>query len=131
MPRASKGTQILGSTVCRGQLASSQMSSRVGIRVGVQDLKVLWMSSHCLSPETCRTRSWNVKKLRHSLWRGIELSRTDPELARAAVVPSRVRPSSAILRTRRGLRLELFAGQRLQNDAGSRVVSQERLAFLW
>ena len=34
MPRASGGTQILGSTVCRGQLASSQMSSRVGIRSG-------------------------------------------------------------------------------------------------
>ena len=34
MPRASGGTQILGSTVCRGQLASSQMSSRVGIRPG-------------------------------------------------------------------------------------------------
>jgi len=34
VPRASKGTQILGSTVCRGQLASSQMSSRVGIRPG-------------------------------------------------------------------------------------------------
>jgi len=50
-------------------------------------------------------------------------------LARAAVVPSS--PSSAILQTRRGLRLELFAGQRLQNDAGSRLVRQERLDLLW
>jgi hypothetical protein len=31
---ASGGTQILGSTVCRGQQASPQMSSRVGIRPG-------------------------------------------------------------------------------------------------
>jgi len=34
VPRASGGMQILGSTVCRGQLASSQMPSRVGIRTG-------------------------------------------------------------------------------------------------
>ena len=34
MLRASEGTQILGSTVCRGKLASSQMSSRVEIRPG-------------------------------------------------------------------------------------------------
>ena len=99
--------------------------------MGVQDFKVVWMSSRCLSPETCRTRSWHVNKLKHSLWSGTELSRAHPELARAAVVPSRVRPSSAILETRRGLRLELFAVPRLQNDAGSRVVSQERLALLW
>jgi hypothetical protein len=95
--------------------------------VVVQDFKVLWMSSRCLSPEPFRTISWHVKKLKHSLWRGTELSRTDPELARAAVVPSRARPSSAILRTRRGLRLELFAVQRLQNDAKSCVVRQERV----
>jgi len=87
----------------------------------------VWMSSSCLSPETSRTRSCHVKKLKHSLWRGIELSRTDPELARAAAVPSSVRPRSAILQTRRGLRLELFAGQLLQKEAGSRAVRQERL----
>jgi len=64
---------------------SQEVHAGVGqSRVGIQYLKVVWMSSSCVSQETCRTRSSHIKKLKHSLWRDTELSRTDPQLTRAA-----------------------------------------------